>query len=208
VTADTDPAKPPRRWRDAPDTMLALAEGDLAADRMPMPSLVAFAGDDALAIATLRPFEEGEVVQALLELLALLLPVGTDRVALALPARVWSLEDPIPPVTADVDLRTRVVLVITADAHGQACQVTTSLHPYEIGEDGCSWLEPVRPDEAPTAPVVAALSLLLDDRDKLVSDAQEDDLRLAAQFGRVLLRGHELALSPALARRLEVATTC
>jgi hypothetical protein len=73
---------------------LALDEG-----RPPEPLLAAFAAERPVAVARLRPFEAGDALQALIEVLALLLPLGADRLALALPgvARAPARESPGVP---------------------------------------------------------------------------------------------------------------
>lgn len=193
-------------WSEASDLLLGWATHDLDAGEPPRPGLLAFAGDEPLGSAMLRPFATGQVVSALIELLALLIPMGADRLVLSLPGRVWSLDDPIPPVSDTVDLRTRVVVVTTADAHAGPCRTRVTLHPFEVEPQGWRWTTPVTPDEPPEAPALWAMGTLLDARHDLALDGADGQLRLAAQLGRVLLLGHELALAPAAARRLQLAS--
>lgn len=190
----------PPPWDDAANLLLSLEEEALATDVPPTPLLLAYAGDAAIATVRLRPFPSGGLLDALIEVLSLLLHLGVDRVALALPGRAWSLDDPIPPVSDEVDLRVPVVVLALADAHDGPCQLTTRIHPYRPAEgfDG-----PLAPDERPEAPALEALTLLLDNRGDL---AVEPDLRVAAQLARLLLRGHLVALEPGAAARLELAT--
>jgi hypothetical protein len=198
---------PPRRWDDARTDLLALAAADLDVAATPAPTLLAFGGDEPLAIVTLRPFERDELVQALLEVLALLLPIGADRIALSLPGRAWRLDEPVAPVAPDLDLRRPVVVVTTADASQGPCATTTTVHPVHVDDDGWRWLggfDAGTDDDG--APAVAAMRLLLDARDEL-SHGVGPDPRLAAQLGRVLLLGHVLALSPTAAAALEQHTT-
>jgi hypothetical protein len=198
---------PPRRWEDARTDLLALAAADLDAAATPAPTLLAFGGDDALAVVSLRPFERDELVQALLEVLALLLPIGADRVAVSLPGRAWRLDEPVAPVAPDLDLRRPVVVVTTADASQGPCTTTTTVHPVHVDDDGWRWLGgfDAGADDDDGAPAVAAMRLLLDARGELSSGVAPDP-RLAAQLGRVLLLGHVLALSPTAATALEQHT--
>jgi hypothetical protein len=190
-------------WSDARDDLLALAAGDLDAGTPPLPTLLGFTGDDALAIVTLRPCDRDELVQALLEVLALLLPLGADRIAVSFPGRAWSVEDGM--VAADApEPRSPVLLVTLADAAGGPCQTSTSIHPFEEHAVGWEWLAALYPDEDPDPEpaAIVALRLLLDAREQVTSE-QQGDLRIPAQFGRVLLLGHQVALAPLAAERLE-----
>lgn len=165
-------------------------------------SLLAFAGDRALGMVRLRPHDPGQTVTALLEVLALLLPLGVDRIALALPGRVWSTEDPIPPVSDDVDLRQPVVVVALADAHRGPCALRVRLHPFDLDESAtCRWQPALEPDGRLESPVVTALQVLLDHRDD-VGGTNEPGMPVVAQFGRALLLGHELSLAPVAAGML------
>jgi hypothetical protein len=197
-----EPAPP--RWEDVESELLDLATLDLLVGSDPRPTLAAFIGDRPLAMVGLRPFAPGEALQALIEVLALLLPLGADRLAFAAPARAWSTEDPIPAVCDDGDLRQRVVLLVIVDGHGQPCRLTTSVHPFSVTADGPGWLAPLRPAETPESPVATAMTLLVDARDEL--DDMGDAHKLAVQFGRVLLLGHDVALSDTVAADLAAAS--
>jgi hypothetical protein len=194
------PAGPDLTWEEAPDTLLALAACDLDGGGSPVPRLLAHRGETALGIAELRPFGPGEVLSPVIELLALFLPLGADRVCLALPGRVWSLDDPLTPVSEEegVDRRPAVTLGI-ADGHGDACRIQGALHPFvvdDVGEWG--WEPPLGPDDRWEAPVLDALGLLLDARHDLVPRAGHRQ----EQLERVLVLGHWLALAPVAATEL------
>lgn len=197
----TAPILPQPPWHEANDALLAAARAAIEAGLPPPPLLLAYEGDRPLATVVLRAFGSGELTDVLVETLALLLPLGTDRVALAIGGRAWSTADPIPPVTGDADLRQPVLIVTTADAHGMPCQLTTAMFPC----DGTTLQDPVTTDEPPQGASLAALAVLLDARDDL--RVHGPDLRIAAQFARVMLLGHEVVLTPDTARRLELATT-
>jgi hypothetical protein len=191
-------------WDEVPDALLALAACDLDDGDPVQPRLAAHRGEDALAIATLRPFERGRIFDAVIELLALFVPLGADRVCLALPCRVWSLLDPIPPVLEDegFDLRQQAVMIAVADGRSGPCQVRAAVHPFTQHDEGdWGWEDPFAPGEAPEAPLLSALEVILDARGELGSDRSQ----LQSQLERVLLLGHGLALGPAAVRELPLS---
>jgi hypothetical protein len=201
IDAPTNP-----RFEDAEPFLLCLLADAVEAGHRLAPTLLAFSGERPLGSARLRPHEPGQLATALLEVLALLLPLGADRLVLALPGRAWSLADPIPPVADEADLRQRVVVVVTADAHRRPCRLRTRLHPFDVDERGrCCWLPQIEPGSPPEAPILAVLRVLLDHRDD-VTRAAAPGTRVAAQFGRVLLLGHALSLAPQAAEALLTAT--
>jgi hypothetical protein len=194
---------PVSTWDEAPGYLLELANRDLAASPVPLPSVVAFAGDRPMAVGVLRPFDGGGPVPALIELLALLLPLGVDRVALTLTGRAWSAEDPVPPVCDDGDLRQPVLVLVTADASHGPCTLTSELRAIQPDGDaaqGWRLSEALTGDELPEAPLVDALRILLDHRDELEDGTS--DQALLTQLGRILLLGHALVLAPEPAERL------
>jgi hypothetical protein len=188
-------------WSDTPETFLALAACDLDGGGPPRPRLAAHRGEEPLALATLRPFDDGEVLAPVIELLALLVPLGADRVGFAFPCRVWSLHDPIPPVLEEegIDLRQPAVVVGMADGHQGPCRTAATVHPFDHHEDGgWGWGEALGHGEAPDAPLLCALETILDARGELATDPGQ----LQAQFDRLLLLGHRLTLGPVAARQL------
>lgn len=197
-----DALTPPPPWPQAETAVLEVTR-DLIADGIPpAPLLLAYDGDHPIMTVLLRPFGGGELGDVLVEVLSLALPLGTDRVLLAVGGRAWSLDDPIPPVTDDVDLRASVLVIATAQPDGDGASLTTTLHPYSHD----SGLEsPYRPNDAPESPALAALRVLIASRRELALDGP--DLRVAAQFARLLLLGHEVRLAPRAAAHLELATT-
>jgi hypothetical protein len=192
-------------WDEVPDTLLALAACDLDEGGPVQPRLAAHRGDDALAIATLRLFERGRILDPVIELLALFVPLGADRICVALPCRVWSLLDPIPPVLEEegIDLRQHAMMVAAVDGGGDGpCDVRVAVHPFTRHEDGdWGWEVPLAPDEAPEAPLLCALETILDARGELGFDRSQ----LQSQLERVLLLGHGLALGPAAVRELPLS---
>ena len=80
------------------EATLALDEG-----LVPPPQLVAFGPHEALGMVTLRPFGPEGPLSALIEVLALLLPLGARRVALALPGRLREVPEVGDHMPADPD---------------------------------------------------------------------------------------------------------
>lgn len=160
----------------------------------PRPHLVAFAGDVALVLVGLRPFGPGEHRGPLVEALALALPLGADRVSVALPGRAWSLDDPVPPVAEGADLRQRVLTQVTVDATGaEPPRAWTRLHPFTVGagDGGLLWDEAIDPGPG-EGWIPDALHTLLAHRDDAVLRASSR--QLAAQLERLVDLGHEVLL--------------
>lgn len=195
----------PRRWDAAIDTLLTEAADDLDAGGVPTATLHAYHGDHLLATVMLRPVESGGSVQALIEVLALLLPLGADRLALCLPGRAWPVDDPLPPVDAQLDLRQPVLVIGTIDGTRRPARATMSVHALHLDDHGWRWTDTLDAQVVDDAPVIDTARRLLDGRDVL-DVADDGDLRVAAQLGRVLLLGHLVALSPAAAARLRRQT--
>jgi hypothetical protein len=199
------PAHPDLTWDEVPDTLLALAACDLDDGGPPLPRLLAHRGDEALGIAELRPFSPGEVLHPVIELLALFLPLGADRVCLALPGRLGELDGPIVPVdeVAGMDLRQRAVTLWSADGHDGPARTSTGLHPFtldDVGEWG--WEPALGPGGRRAGPVLDAVRVLLDARHDL--PVAPDERR--RQLERVVVLGHGLALAPGAARELGLAS--
>lgn len=199
------PSTPPpvSTWDEVPDYLLDVAHRDLEAGSVPLPSVVAFAGGRPTAVGVLRPLDDRGPVPALVEVLALLLPLGVDRVALSVPGRAWSTADPVAPVCEDGDLRQQVLLLVRADATAGPCEVTTELRAI-VADDGShggwSLTDPLNGDDVPESALLDALRILLDHREELEGETSDRDL--VAQLGRILLLGHALALAPEPTDRL------
>jgi hypothetical protein len=186
-------------WDDVEQHLIAEAAVDLAETGDVRPCLAAFTGQTLLAIAFVRPFERGRYHDALLELLALVIPLGADRLALSLGARAWSLDDPVPPVVEGVgDLRQRVVVVLAVDGTGPQVTRTSSLHPFACDSGSVTWGTPLR--ERGEGWVGEVMAVLLRDRDQMQFPAAE----VVSQLHRCEALGHVVALSPDVEDRLAV----
>jgi hypothetical protein len=193
------------RWADDTDRLLTLAGCDLTEGLPPRPTLTAYAGDESIAVVGLRPFGPGELLHPLIELAALLLPLGADRFGLAVPGRAWSLDDPIPPVVDEADLRATVLTVLRIDGHGTDEPWTDgTLHPYEVDAAGRAAFGPALDVGWPEGPATDGLLTLVRRRGDVVSTAP---VATVVQFARCLLRGHQVVLAPEVADHLEALTT-
>lgn len=161
----------------------------------PRPHLAAFAGDEGLVVIGLRPFAPQGYRGPLVEAMALALPLGADRVSVALPGRAWSLDDPVAPVTDDADLRQRVLTQVAVDGHARVePRVTTRLHPFFASPppaSGLTWLDPVDPGPG-EGWIPRALATLVEGRGDIRRDARPE--QLARQVVRLHELGHEVLL--------------
>lgn len=157
----------------------------------PRPHLVGYAGDRALVLIGLRPFGPGAHENPLIEAMALALPLGSDRVSLAMPGRAWSMDDPVVPVTDDGDLRQRVLTQVTVDGHGQAPpQVTMRLHPFDlVGDDRIAWGTALDPGTG-EGWIAEAMTCMVAGRGDVGRDADPDEV--TEQAVRLVMRGHEV----------------
>lgn len=187
------------RWADVDDLHRWLAELD-APD--PAPHLAAFAGDQLLVVIRLRPFAPGAYQGPLVEALALALPLGADRVSLALPGRAWSLDDPVPPVTDGADLRQRVLTQVSVDGHGPGRpDVRMALHPFDAdpATAGLDWQEAVDPGPG-EGWITDALATLVAAREDVATGGSADERR--CQVARLETLGHLVVLTAAGQRQL------
>lgn len=191
------------------EVTLALDEG-----RPPEPLLAAFAEERPVAVTRLRPFEAGDALQALIEVLALLLPLGADRLALALPgvAHLPARESSDVPGGEDGDDGDRgdprvgdgqrLVLLATAEPVDDRVEVAGRLHPLERRDGRWLWVRDTVEVDARGVPLLDALAVLLDQRGAL-RRSEPLDGELQQQLARCLLLGHTVALSDEVADRLE-----
>ena len=185
------------------ELMRAAADLDLRVEGETIPRFIAAEGDRPLVIADVRPFPKGGYHQPLIELMALALPMGADRVTVGITGRVTSLEDPIPPVVHGVgDLRQRVLIVEVVDGHGQPARASSVLVPFDLSDDDVRWRAPFDPGPG-EGWIPAALSLLVDHRDEV--EVRPGDVLEQAE--RCAMLGHGLTFEAQAAARfgLEIA---
>lgn len=188
------------RWDEVEELFVSCAEADLEQWGELAPALVAFSGEQLLFIAWLRPFEKGAYHDPVIELLALAMPLDADRLALALAGRAWSFEDPIAPVSEDADLRQRVLVLHFVDGADGAAKPYSVVRAFDLEDGKVRWGEPRRLDGG-QGWVFQALEVAVHRRARLRAPLSE----VRAQAARVVELGHDLHLSPELARRFGVA---
>lgn len=195
------PALPPPTYANVDEIHRFLAAGD-APD--PRPWLLAFEAVELLALVGLRPFAPGHHQGPLVEAMALALPIGADRVSVALPGRVWSMDDPVPPVTDGADLRQRVLTQVTVDGSGRTAPVLhTRLHPFRATTGGGA-PELVFDDAVDPGPghgwIPEALAVLVEARGRVGVGSTAEERR--RQLVRLDELGHDVLLGPRGRERL------
>lgn len=187
------------RWEEVPGILIAEAEDDLRATGEVAPGFAAFAGEEALLVAFLRPFEPGEHLDALVEVAALAVPLGADRLALTVAGRAWRLDEPAPQrVPGAGDPRERVLAFHAVDAsEALTTRAETRGWRFELADEAVTWGAQL-PGEA-EGPVVDALTALAEET------FEADIEQLRRQVARCLDLGHELVLAPEGQRRLGLA---
>jgi hypothetical protein len=182
------------------EATLALDEG-----YAPEPLLVAFDEHEPVGIVGLRPFDSDGVLQALVEVLALLLPLGARRIALTLPGQARDVPDGGPSAPTASGTQGPLVVLATADAVGQgATRLRARVLPLAHDGDCWQWQEQDAVDvDAGVWDVTRALAVLLEAPAPLAAEADRERTQLQAQLGRCLLLGHMVTLAPPAADRLE-----
>lgn len=185
------------RWEDRDRWLLEEAERDLRHSECVRPCLLAFRGEESLVCAFLREPPAGGEVAPVIEVVALTQALGADRLALSLSARAWSTDDPIPPVTADADLRQRIVLIVTVDGYRKRTRRTETIHPFEVVGGAVRWDDPV--DVGPSEGSIGQLlEIGVRRRNQLIAPVEEARL----QAMRCSALGHLIALGPRTSDRL------
>lgn len=179
-------------WSDLPRLAVDLARIDLELEAAIRPTLLAFVGEQLLVSVELRPHGRDELPRALVEVGALVLPLGADRLAHLAAGRMWSLEDPIVPVADGIDLRQEVAILTRVDGTSEPPRVHTDVWPYDRPDDGPPLLgSRLDLPEAPEGRVVGLLTGMVEGRHRLLD-------RPAAEVGGQVLRllqlGHDLQL--------------
>lgn len=185
------------RWDDREEFLLEEAERDLVRVDCVRPCLLAFHGEESLVCAFLRKPPKGGDLWPIIEVAVLTQALGADRLAFSVSARAWSFDDPIVPVAGDVDLRQRIVHLITVDGHRQRAVRTETVHPFEISGGEVRWDEPLQMGPS-QGNVGALLELGVRERHQLIQPL--DDIR--AQAMRCVALGHLIALDPRTSERL------
>lgn len=180
------------------DATLALDEG-----APPPPTLLAFAEQGPVGAVRLRPADEQDLLQALVEVLSLLLPLGARRLALSLPGRVREVAEPseLDRAVGDAPL----VVMVTADGLDEGpAELTARVLPLRHDGTCWQWWEDGEVElDASAWDVSRALGVLLDAPVEELGPGTHERRELQAQLARCLLLGHEVSLAPGAADRLE-----
>lgn len=192
-----------RAWDDwVVELLRAGADLDLRIDGEATPRFVAAEGDEPVFFAEIRPFAKGGYHRPLIELMALALPLGADRVAVGITGRLSSLEDPIPPVIDGVgDLRQRALVLELVDGHGQRATNRSVITPFDLLDGDVVWGEPFEPGPA-EGWISQALTVMVDERDRV--RMTEEDVRF--QMDRCLALGHDISLEDEVADRFGIGS--
>lgn len=185
------------QWDDRHEFLREEARLDLEDCGEARPCLLAFAGPNPLLIAFLREFDKGEHLDALIEVLALVMPLGADRLALSISGRAWSLDDPVPPVVPGVgDLRQRMLIVQEADGSRGRPRLSSTGYAFDVVDGRVEWGESLSTEEE-TGPLVRILGISVAKRGRL----RATDHQLREQAERCVDLGHMiLAATPVLTR--------
>jgi hypothetical protein len=187
-----------QQWDEMERFMVTEAERDLDAGGEIRPCFTAFAGEEPLVLAFLRPFPKGGYHDPLLELLALAAPLDADRLKLSISGRAWSMDDPIPPVDPDFgDLRQRVLEIESVDGTIGRPRSSSTLFPFDLVDGTVQWGETMRLGTG-QGWIPGALKVAVRKRRKL--RAPLDEIREQAE--RCVILGHLVALGPTVVDRL------
>lgn len=178
-------------WDDLPELHRFLAELDTPD---PWPHLLGFRGDQLLVAVRLRTFAPGGYHGPLVEAMALALPLGSDRLSVGMPARAWSMLDPVVPVSDDGDLRQRVLMQVTVDGHGIDPPTTLmALHPFAADDDlGLVWSASLDPGPG-EGWIPHAMATCVAGRDEIGADRRPGDVD--RQRRRLERLGHLVVLT-------------
>lgn len=186
-------------WNDVERFTVASATADLQEHEEVHPLLVAFAGDELCFFAALRWYPKGEYHAPMIELLSLAAALAADRLAFAAAGRLTSLDDPIPPVSADGDLRQRALVVEYVDGHGGPVHRHSLIHPFSLAGGDVRWDTPVRLTDG-RGWIAQTLEVCVERRGQIAALATDDDI--CDQVRRCAALGHDLYLDRTVSARL------
>jgi hypothetical protein len=208
-------------WDEVELDLRVEATLQLDAGSLPVPQLVAFGDEGFVAEVRLRPFDAAGLLSALVEVLALLLPLGARRLALGLPGEVRETpEAPAADQGAGLETDADAVPDTDPDAVPDAVLVVATARTMPEGRtdlagrvlalafdgDCWQWRDDLAVDlDVDEWEVTRALAILLaaHEGDSGGPADDEEQHTLQAQLGRCLLLGHEIRLDPTIADLLE-----
>lgn len=189
-------------WHNVQRFAVASATEDLDQRGEVHPVLLSFTGDDLSFLAYLRWFPKGAYHDPMIEVLSLASALGADRLAFATGGRLTSLDDPIPPVTADGDLRQRALVVECVDGHDGPPRRHSTIHPFALAGGRVVWEDPVRLTDG-QGWIPQAMAAMVEQRGEMAALATDQDTR--AQALRCVALGHDVHLGPRAQARLDLA---
>lgn len=188
----------PISWEVREDFFVAEATHDVTHGADVRPCLLGWRAREPLLVAFLRDCGGG-YVDPLIELLALALPLGADRLAVSFSGRAWSFDDPIPPVVAGVgDLRQRVLVISSAALTGGAVRCESAVYPFGEHAGRVTWREPLR--EPATGWVMDVLERAILRRGELAANRTT----IRRQARRCVALGHLIGFAPPVAAALRL----
>ena len=178
-------------WQQLAELARDLAAIDVHNEGMVRPTLYGFCGNELLAGIELRSHPAGGYEAPLVEALALLVPAGADRLAFLGSGRAWSLDDPVPPVCDEGDLRQQIAVLLAADRHHRdRPALSSTLMPFRCTDGEVDWSEPVHLDDHPGGPLPVILTAALTG----TPDTALGEVTLGRQALRLARLGHTLQL--------------
>lgn len=179
-------------WSDLPELAADLARIDLDHDGTVRPTLLAFTGEALLVSVELRPHGRDELLRPLLEVGALVLPLGADRLAHLAAGRIRSLDGPIVPAADGADLRREAAVLTRVDGSARPPQVQVDLWPYDQPHDGPPMLGThLAVPGMPEGRVTGLLTAMVARGHRL---GGRSAVEIGTQCLRLLRLGHELQL--------------
>ncbi len=194
-----------QRWDEVEQWLKEEAEADLLAGQdSARPCLAAYRGHEPLFVAFLRRFEKGRYHDAVIELLALAIPLQANQLAMSMTGRAWSLDDPIVPVSEEGDLRQRVLMIESADSTSGAVESLSVIFPFEQTAPGAPlrWGDRIAHGGA-QGWIPGALRIAVQPETHRRMHSTDADMR--QQAARIQHLGHLLALAPSVSTRLRLA---
>ncbi|MEE8603296.1 hypothetical protein [Euzebya tangerina] len=192
------------RWDTQSDLLTSLAVHDLEQGGEVKPSCVAFQGEQAVFLTTLRPFTTGGHHRPVLEVLAVAAGLGADRLMISLAGRAWSLEDPIPPVSEDGDLRQPVLTIHSVDGSTTPPLSLNRLRAYDRTETGEVRLGEMICEVNALGFIPSALAVAASEATPVPVPGTDQAAALITQISRCERLGHRFAWSTDTAAYLDV----
>lgn len=192
------------QWDTQSDLLTTLAVHDLEQGGEVKPSCVAFQGEQAVFLTTLRPFTTGGHHQPVLEVLAVAVGLGVNRLMISLAGRAWSMDDPIPPVSEDGDLRQPVITIHSVDGSTTPPLSLNRLRAYDCLEGGEVRVGELICEATALGFIPSALAMAVAQSTPVPVPGTDEAAGLIAQIARCERLGHRFAWAADTAAYLDV----